>query len=57
MKETHDSMKEKTVRNVYLYPHSLSYQETSFTKEELRAIPALASNMLDLKQRQNCEVK
>lgn len=33
---------------VYLYPHSLSYQETSLTKLSFRAIPALASKMLDL---------
>ena len=31
-----------------LYPHSLSYQETSLTKLSFRAIPALQSKMLDL---------
>nr|ACR35008.1 unknown [Zea mays] len=31
-----------------LYPHSLSYQDTSFTKLPFKAMPALASKMLDL---------
>jgi len=34
----------------YLYPHSLSYHETSFINEELRAMPALASKILDLRK-------
>lgn len=34
--------------DTHLYPHSLSYQDTSFMNEELRPTPASASNMLDL---------
>ena len=34
---------------LYLYPHSLSYHETSFMNELLSPIPAFASNILDLK--------
>lgn len=33
---------------MYLYPTSLSYHETSFTKLSFNAMPALASKMLDL---------
>ncbi|XP_020184350.2 uncharacterized protein, partial [Aegilops tauschii subsp. strangulata] len=36
-----------------VYPHSLSYQETSLTKLSFRAIPALASKMLDLNGKQH----
>ena len=39
---------ENKIQSSYLYPHSLSYQETSFTKLSFKEIPALASNMLDL---------
>ena len=34
-----------------LYPHSLSYQDTSLTKLPFKAMPALASKMLDLRLR------
>lgn len=39
---------ERLVPDTDLYPHSLSYQVTSFMKEVFKPIPALASNILDL---------
>lgn len=43
--------REAKAHNVYLYPHSLSYHDTTFTNFLLKAIPALASKMLDLHQK------
>lgn len=39
--------------DVYLYPHSLSNHETSFTKLSDKASPAFESKMLDLSNQPN----